>query len=74
MSLSSNVLPHPTRPGDVIVVYPVHVKEQIIKEAECNLIKDLHDRKVTAIKFVRSQYGLGLYEAKVVCDTIWGHK
>jgi ribosomal protein L7/L12 len=74
MSLSSNVIPHPTSPGDVIVAYPVRIEEQIIKEAECNLIKDLHDRKVTAIKFVRSQYGLGLYQAKAVCDTIWAHK
>jgi ribosomal protein L7/L12 len=74
MSLSSNVIPHPSSPGHVIVVYPVRVEEQIIKEAEFNLIKDLHDRKVTAIKFVRSQYGLGLYQAKAVCDTIWAHK
>jgi ribosomal protein L7/L12 len=74
MSLSSNVIPHPTSPGNVIVAYPVRIEEQVIKAAEYNLIQDLHDRKVTAIKFVRSQYGLGLYAAKAVCDTIWAHK
>ena len=74
MSLSSNVIPHPTSPGDVIVTYPVRVEERIIKEAEYNLIQDLHDHKLTAITFLRKQYGLGLYEAKAVCDTIWAHK
>ena len=74
MYLASTVTTHPTMQHRVVVSYPARLQEQVITDAEHRLIADLSDRKVTAIKFVRSQYGLGLYEAKAICDTIWRQK
>lgn len=54
----------------IIVSYPVQVAQQTITAAEYSLILGLRQDKVMAIKFVRSQYNLGLYEAKQVVDTI----
>ena len=54
----------------VTVSYPVREAQQEITKAEYNLILGLSQNKVMAIKFVRSQYNLGLYEAKQVVDTI----
>lgn len=54
----------------IIVSYPVRVAQQTITAAEYSLILGLRQDKVMAIKFVRSQYNLGLYEAKQVVDTI----
>jgi len=55
----------------VIVNYPARTVEQIITAAEYTLITSaLKDRKVDAIKFIRMQYGVGLYEAKQIVDTI----
>ena len=53
----------------VDVVYPMREATQRITRAEHELIFAI-DNKVAAIKFIRDQYGLGLYEAKCVVDTI----
>lgn len=60
-----------TSDNKVVVFYPARLQEQVITPAEHNLITALSDRKVTAIKFVRSQYSLDLGDAKRLCDTIW---
>ena len=51
-----------------IVSYPVREAQQVITAAEVRLIKGIDG--TTAIKFIRDQYGLGLYEAKQVVDTV----
>lgn len=55
------------------VVYP-SVATQEVSEAEFKLIHRLMTEqpmmKITAIKFAREQYGLGLYEAKKLCEAI----
>ena len=63
-----------------------HVKEEImekvtvtiqvtksfeITKAEQQLILDLVNDKIKAIKFIRAQYGLPLIEAKRICGAIW---
>ena len=55
----------------VFVVYPAKEQEQKITTAEYKLIRSMDDRKVLAIKFVKDQYSLGLYEAKQIVDTIF---
>lgn len=55
----------------VFVSYPVKEQEQKITAAEYQLIRSMDNRKVSAIKFVRDQYSLGLYEAKQIVDTIF---
>lgn len=54
----------------VAVSYPMKEAQQLITKGEYDLIKSLPERKVICIKFIRSQYDLGLYEAKHVVDTI----
>ena len=54
----------------VFVTYPVKEQEQKITAAEYQLIRSMGDRRVLAIKFVKDQYGLGLYEAKQIVETI----
>lgn len=54
----------------ITVSYPTREAQQEITQAEYNLILGLSQNKVMAIKFVRSQYNLGLYEAKQIVDTI----
>ncbi len=45
-----------------------------ITDAEHALVTNMSDNKVKAIKFIREQHGLGLKEAKDICDCIWfGH-
>lgn len=44
-----------------------------ITAAEYDMVLTLclvHNMKVTSIKFIRQQYGLGLKDAKDVCDAI----
>lgn len=55
--------------NSVEVMYPVREAQQTITRAEYNLVLR-HPNKVEAIKFIREQYGLGLYEAKQVVDTV----
>ena len=42
-----------------------------ITEAEQQLILDLVNDKVKAIKFIRAQYDLPLIEAKRLCEAVW---
>ena len=55
--------------GRVEVSYPVREAQHVITRAEYDVILS-HPNKVRAIKFVRDQHGLGLYEAKQIVDTI----
>lgn len=54
----------------VTVSYPTQETKQIITQAEYDIVRSGSMNKVTLIKFIRSQYGLGLYEAKQVVETI----
>jgi len=58
----------------VKVNYAVTYATQEVTQAEYDLVQGLYSQreplKVTAIKFIRQQYGIGLREAKEVCDTI----
>lgn len=55
----------------VEVSYPMREAQQVITKAEYDLIVRLsRDGKVPLIKFIRDQYGLGLFEAKHIVDTI----
>ena len=58
----------------VEVSYPMREAQQTITKAEYDLVVFLSDNKVRAIKFIRDQYSLGLYEAKQIVDTIHGYK
>ena len=51
-------------------------QEFTVTTAEADLIKNLYTRQlpVQAIKFIREQYGLGLYDAKHICDVIAGRE
>lgn len=53
----------------VEVSYPTRRAQQAITRAEYDMVR-VHPNVVLAIKFIRDQYGLGLYEAKQVVDTI----
>lgn len=53
----------------VDVTYPMRETTQRITKAEHAFILAV-ENKVQSIKFIRDQYGLGLYEAKMVVDTI----
>jgi ribosomal protein L7/L12 len=57
-----------------IVKYQVQYSSFEVSEGEYDVIKALYDKdlKVTAIKFLRSQYGLDLKDAKNICDVIGG--
>lgn len=59
--------------GTVTVSYPTREAQQQVTLAEVELIRTI-DNKVRAIKFIRDQYKLGLYEAKQVVDTICDYK
>ena len=56
------------------IKYAVTYATQEVTQAEYDLVYALYNfaepRKVSAIKFIRQQYGIGLREAKEVCDTI----
>lgn len=54
----------------MIVAYPTKEAQQVITDAEYRLIRNLDIQKVQAIKFIREQYNLGLYEAKMIVDTV----
>ena len=54
-----------------IVSYQVREAQQVITAAEATLITNLN--AVTAIKFIRDQYGLGLYDSKQLVDTVRAH-
>lgn len=56
--------------SQIIVSYPVKETMQAITKAEYQLIHNLDQNKVVAIKFIRTQYNLGLYEAKQIVDTV----
>ena len=58
-----------THPKGIEVSYPVREAQLVITRAEHDLINGM-DNTVQAIKFVRAQYNIGLYEAKQVVDTI----
>lgn len=55
------------------IVYPSRATQEVT-EGEFKLIHRLMTEqaatKITAIKFAREQYGLGLYEAKKLCEAI----
>lgn len=55
--------------GSIEVSYPVREAQLVITRAEHELVDGL-DNRVQAIKFIRAQYNLGLFEAKQVVDTI----
>ena len=54
----------------VSVSYPVREAVLEITHAEHALILMFSHEKVKMIKFIRSQYNLGLYDAKQVVDTV----
>lgn len=57
----------------VTIQYPVRYATHEVTKAEYNLVLELNLRlkdRVQAIKFIRAQYGLGLKEAKDICDQI----
>lgn len=56
--------------GLVTVSYATREAQQTVTSAEIGMILAPGVSKVTAIKFIREQYRLGLYEAKQVVDTI----
>lgn len=55
----------------VLVTYPACLHTKEITLAELQIVKDLEDRRVTAIKFIRAQHQLDLGNAKRLCDSIW---
>lgn len=60
---------------NVHVQYAVKYETQTVTEAEYDLVHYLFNLpdgsgRVTAIKFIRLQYNLGLKEAKDVCEAI----
>lgn len=52
------------------VFYVTKEQQLVITPAEHDMIEFLRDHKVRAIKFIRDQYNLGLYESKQIVDTI----
>jgi len=55
------------------VLFPFVTQQSIdITDAEYAVVYDLYQRdmKVTAIKFIRNQYGLELKAAKDICDSV----
>ena len=42
-----------------------------ITEAERKLVVDLLHTNISAILFIKNQYGLSLAEASQICDKIW---
>lgn len=58
----------------VNVRYAVQYSMQEVTTAEYDLVYAMYHfrepQKVQAIKFIRQQYGIGLKEAKDVCDAI----
>lgn len=57
-----------------IVKYKVQYSTFEVRESEYDVIKALYDRnlRITAIKFLRNQYGLDLKDAMNICDAIGG--
>lgn len=55
----------------VRVTYPVREAEQSITLAEANLIRSIPT--IHAVKFIRDQYSLGLYEANQLVKTVVAH-
>ena len=55
-----------------VIHYVVKYETFAVTDAEFDVVVALYglDQKVTAIKFLRLQYGLGLKEAKDICDAI----
>lgn len=57
-----------------IVRYATKYSNQSVTDAEYDLIQTIYRdptfSKIHAIKFLRQQYRLGLYEAKEIADTI----
>ena len=60
---------HKDNNGTITVSYPTREAELQVTSAEVDLIRAT-DNKLLAIKFIRDQHKLGLYEAKQVVDTI----
>jgi len=60
--------------GLIEVSYPTRESQLQITPAEFTLITTAEIGTVTAIKFIRAQYNLGLFEAKQVVDTARAHK
>lgn len=58
------------------ISYPSAPKNQIVTEGELKVIQYLYtnNQVVAAVKFARMQYGLGLYEAKHLCEEICKQK
>ena len=54
------------------IKYAVTYETLTVSDAEYDLVIELQKigQKVPAIKFIRSQYHIGLKEAKDVCDAI----
>lgn len=53
----------------VTVSYPAREQKHTVTNDEYEMVRS-HPNRVMAIKFIRTQYGLELYEAKQVVDTI----
>ena len=64
-----NVTKHTTN-NLVTVSYPVREAQLELTLAKYDLILMFRTEKVKMIKFIRSQYNLGLYDAKQVVDTV----
>jgi len=60
--------------GLIEISYPTRESQLCITPAEFTLISTVELNTVTAIKFIRAQYNLGLFEAKQVVDTARAHK
>ena len=55
------------------IVYPVRAFQDVTDAEFCvvnRLMTEQPTMKVTAIKFAKEQYGLGLSEAKALCERI----
>lgn len=61
-------------PTKMYVTYAVKWDTLEVTTAEYDLVHTLYNKeqpaKITAIRFIRSQYGIGLKQAKDLCDTI----
>lgn len=54
----------------VTISYPARETQLKITTAEYELVACTINNAVSCIKFIRSQYGLGLFESKQIVDTI----
>jgi ribosomal protein L7/L12 len=73
MKSMSSVYQNESQNG-VTVSYPAREETQTISKADYYAIRCMgKDNKIQAIKFIRMQTGLGLYESKQIVDTVMAH-